>query len=527
MKSIQTKIMSVIILGMVILTIVITAVSAIYISDILETDSDIITEAVSDREALGINEVLNHVISSAHMMETYMQATIESAESIADEGMRDIYTAKAKEMFFNIAQNTEGVIAFYFRYNPELAGPKEGFFVSALAGGKELIERDTTDLTDWQNAPHELVGWYADPVTLGKPIWSTKYHNQSSSTKSISYVVPFYKDFNLCGVIGIEVDSSVITSLVDNISVYENGFAYLKSNDGMIYYSPVSAHLLDKTHTNHGFAEEHNTLENGMELVIHADYSDIQHDSYSVMFVILGSAALILVVFILLTYYTTSRIVKPLELLAKSAEELAEGSTEVNPVCNTNDEIGVLAKAISLASDKIRNYRKHINAIAYRDSLTGVKNSTAYNDATQDIDKRIKEDKFATFSVVVADVNMLKATNDEFGHDAGNQLLVSASRLICSTFKRSPVFRIGGDEFVAILENDDYQNRYELMSEINEKYHELPDKVANDKVDVTVACGISDFTPGMDSCFADVFNRADAAMYIRKQNMKCKLQKEE
>jgi diguanylate cyclase (GGDEF)-like protein len=119
---------------------------------------------------------------------------------------------------------------------------------------------------------------------------------------------------------------------------------------------------------------------------------------------------------------------------------------------------------------------------------------------------------------------MLKMTNDTYGHEAGNQLLVSASRLICSTFKRSPVFRIGGDEFLVILENDDFENRFDLMNEINEKYHENPDMVANNQVAVTVACGISDFILGADSSFEDVVNKADAAMYARKQQMKRNLE---
>jgi diguanylate cyclase (GGDEF)-like protein len=327
----------------------------------------------------------------------------------------------------------------------------------------------------------------------------------------------------LCGVIGIEVDSSEITSLVDDISVYDNGFAYLVGTDEEIYYTPVDDHLMDQAHTDHGFAEEHDTLVNGMELVIHADYSDIQRDSYHVMFIILGCAVLILLAFILLSYWMSKRIVKPLELLAKSAEELAEGNANVDISCNTNDEIGVLAKALSITSEKLCNYRKHINSVAYRDSLTGVKNSTAYNDTRVVMEQRIKNGEISAFSVVVADVNMLKMTNDTYGHEAGNQLLVSASRLICSTFKRSPVFRIGGDEFLVILENDDFENRFDLMNEINEKYHENPDMVANNQVAVTVACGISDFILGADSSFEDVVNKADAAMYARKQQMKINL----
>ena len=524
MKSIRTKILTVGILGMLVLAIAITTVSVVYIGQILDRDSDIITETVSGTEALKINEVLGHVVTSAQMMETYMQATIESAESLSDVSRRNEYTERAKDMFFNIARNTDGVVAFYFRYNPDIAGPKDGFFVNSYAGGKELVERDTTDLTDWQNAPYETVSWYADAVTRGEPVWSTQYHNQSLSDASISYVLPFYKNYKLCGVIGIEIDATIVTDLVKEISVYNNGFAYLIGTDGEIYYSPVGDHMIDKTHTDHGYAEEHKLLDNGMELVIHADYDDIQSDRYYVILIILLCTALIVAGYVVFIIFMTNKIVHPLQLLAKSAESLADGGAEVDISCNTNDEIGVLAEAMRVTSSKLRSYMKHINALAYRDALTGVKNRTAYDEAVEVFDERIDTEDELEFAVVVADINMLKETNDTYGHDVGNQLLISASRLICSTFKHSPVFRIGGDEFVVILENEDFENRYTLIREINEVYHKTPDKVGSGEVSVTVACGLSDYVSNLDSSFEAVFNRADAQMYICKQQMKGKNQ---
>ena len=54
------------------------------------------------------------------------------------------------------------------------------------------------------------------------------------------------------------------------------------------------------------------------------------------------------------------------------------------------------------------------------------------------------------FAITILDVNDLKKVNDNEGHKAGDQFIRDACRIICTTFKRSPVFRVGGDEFAVL-----------------------------------------------------------------------------
>lgn len=66
----------------------------------------------------------------------------------------------------------------------------------------------------------------------------------------------------------------------------------------------------------------------------------------------------------------------------------------------------------------------------------------------------------ADFGIVVLDLNDLKKVNDNFGHALGNKLISTAAKTIAEVFKRSPVFRVGGDEFVVVLQN---KNRHEII----------------------------------------------------------------
>ena len=153
--------------------------------------------------------------------------------------------------------------------------------------------------------------------------------------------------------------------------------------------------------------------------------------------------------------------------------------------------------------------------LAYTDSLTGVKNTHAYIEAERNAEERIASGELKDFGLIVFDLNDLKRTNDTKGHEAGDELIREASRTICDHFKHSPVFRIGGDEFVAILEGEDFENRKELLDDFNRRIEE---NLREGRV--IVASGLSEFRPGDDSGFRRVFERADRRMYGRKSVLK-------
>ena len=156
-----------------------------------------------------------------------------------------------------------------------------------------------------------------------------------------------------------------------------------------------------------------------------------------------------------------------------------------------------------------------VKKMAYTDSLTGVKSSHAYVETEKNVDQQIANDQIHEFGVIVFDLNGLKKINDTKGHDAGDHYIQDASRMICRQFKHSPVFRIGGDEFVVFLEGEDYINRKKLLEEFDDQI-ELNLRSRN----VVVATGMAVFRRGHDNSFRRVFERADQRMYDRKGVLK-------
>ena len=169
-------------------------------------------------------------------------------------------------------------------------------------------------------------------------------------------------------------------------------------------------------------------------------------------------------------------------------------------------------------NDKIDRIVHEVGVVqnaAYKDPLTGVKNKLAYLDAVKNIESRVAEQKLAKYGVVVFDVNNLKFVNDNYGHDAGDEYIKSASNMICQRFKHSPVYRIGGDEFVAILEEDDFRYRKLLVETFD---REVEENLMDGKV--VISCGYDDYDIDKDTCYDDVFKRADKKMYARKMELK-------
>ena len=155
-------------------------------------------------------------------------------------------------------------------------------------------------------------------------------------------------------------------------------------------------------------------------------------------------------------------------------------------------------------------------ALANTDSLTGVKSKHAYTTHEIRMNERILRGECEDFAVAVCDVNDLKYMNDTFGHEFGDKYITDACRTICVIFKHSPVYRVGGDEFVVIIEHEDFLNRVELIA----KLRDFSDENVRTERGVVISMGVYEFVKGRDEDFSTVFRHADQLMYEDKKRLK-------
>ena len=103
--------------------------------------------------------------------------------------------------------------------------------------------------------------------------------------------------------------------------------------------------------------------------------------------------------------------------------------------------------------------------------------------------------------------------NDSNGHQAGDDYLKKGCGLICDIFRHCPVFRVGGDEFVAIVQGRSYQ----FIDKIMEVWERTNQKNAREG-DIVIAAGVARYNG--EEKLEDVFAKADALMYENKRMLK-------
>lgn len=174
---------------------------------------------------------------------------------------------------------------------------------------------------------------------------------------------------------------------------------------------------------------------------------------------------------------------------------------------SSNDEVTELSNRIKSLEDQLSEQITFVRSQAYVDGLTGLSNRTAYEDHVKQLDDEIREGR-AAFTVAVVDLNGLKEINDCYGHEQGDKAISKVARALKETFGDARLYRIGGDEFIVIVEG--------AYPEIIARLEEV-DRLLGEQDEVSVAKGYAVFVPDDDEGYRQVFNRADNAMYDDKK----------
>jgi len=228
------------------------------------------------------------------------------------------------------------------------------------------------------------------------------------------------------------------------------------------------------------------------------------------------SVAVSLVCSIYFIVKLTKKIVDPLKKLTKITGQYAQGNWSDTFISDTGDEIQELSESISIMAETTKSHIETIHYHAMTDSLTGLKNKNCYLSYT----RRYKEEndpQHQEYAVVVFDINYLKITNDKYGHETGDELIKLAGQYICKAFPHSPVFRIGGDEYISIFEGDAYCSREALCRQFEEGMKDLPPFIG--ELYLSISYGIA-CHPADGSTYDEVFKCADERMYAYKKKMK-------
>ena len=197
-------------------------------------------------------------------------------------------------------------------------------------------------------------------------------------------------------------------------------------------------------------------------------------------------------------------------LILKEGEELSARELQI-----INESMVVLADSLHRALEYEELFQR-----ASTDALTGLANRRVFEDRIVGlIDSANRYNNPLT--MLSLDLDRFKDINDNLGHQAGDDVLVRVAKILSSTVRSTDLLvRMGGDEFLIILENTDQESAIILAERLVRKVNEL-DIWANDQVKLGVSIGCAQLRKG--ESLKEWMERTDDYLYHAKDDGKARV----
>lgn len=152
------------------------------------------------------------------------------------------------------------------------------------------------------------------------------------------------------------------------------------------------------------------------------------------------------------------------------------------------------------------------------DSLTGLNNRRYLQECYSHVCAGSLRRK-KSIGILMCDIDYFKQVNDTYGHDAGDEILQQASRIIQDNVRKADlVFRFGGEEFLVMLIDVDPEESIKVAEKIRTAFESREFIFGKgEKIRKTISIGVSEF-PGDEETFWKVVKFADVALYSAKEN---------
>lgn len=437
--------------------IICSLISSAFIGSMCISNSRIMSNTDAEKELIltcentgtDINALISRVEQSVNTLSKIAMDHLDFSQMPDNPEYVENYTAEMMDMFLTFAENTDGAITAYIRYNPDFTDPTSGIFYSRQNINEPFESIAPTDFTMYEKDDLAHVGWYYIPVANGAPLWMDPYLNENINIYMISYVVPLYVDGVSVGIIGMDIDFGQITDIADDINVFNNGYAFITSSTGSVLHhksietgtmlsdynggelAPMNKFLEDKNNQNSeilrytldgkDYSMAFIVLDNGMRLSLTAEHNEIVARANEITYKILGFFLFGLIISIVLGFIISSNIANPINKLTGIIKKTADMDlhvTEIDPkLINRKDETGIMARAIRDMRTALRDMIDNMSRIKnnldenmeYLDSVMQENNNMAEDNSatTQEIASGIQE-VAENSSRIVDNINAIK-----------------------------------------------------------------------------------------------------------------------
>lgn len=442
MKSIKTKIIISIIACTLLSSVPIGLLS---MKNVYETSNESAEKEMTLTCRNAKNEIDAQIAQIEQSVDTLSSVALERLEF--SKFRNRLYVEQYSEDLFSdllkSAENTAGTICAYVRYNPDITEPTSGIFLTRNSVAEDFESTVPTDFSVYEKTDLEHVGWYYIPVENGAPIWMNPYLNGNVNIYMISYVVPLYEDGESVGIIGMDIDFSQLTDMVDSAKAFETGYAFLYKEDGTIMYHPefengttmesagfdayTREFLCDAA--NEGTLWTYSvggvkksvvfyTLDNGMSLALTAPNSEITANAVSLSSALLVICVVCLLICIVLAIFLSFNIAGPITKITKIIRQTAdlnfERTATGDRLTKRKDETGIMAGAVG---DMRKVFRELVGDIT--EAETTIVADMDKLDAIMQTNSEMAEDNSATTQEMAAGMEETTASTTVISGNIG------------------------------------------------------------------------------------------------------------
>ncbi|NTS78351.1 EAL domain-containing protein [Catenovulum sp. SM1970] len=179
----------------------------------------------------------------------------------------------------------------------------------------------------------------------------------------------------------------------------------------------------------------------------------------------------------------------------------------------TNDINGYIGSIVDMT--ELKSAQIELEKLAYYDPLTNLPNRRFFRDHLHFMLQAVRKND-SGLAVMMLDLDHFKKVNDSLGHDAGDELLIQIAKCIRnSVFEEDVVSRMGGDEFMLLLNNNDGGKTVEAIAERILAAIKQPISLFDHDLQVSASIGIATF-PEDASSVEGLIKNADMALYKAK-----------
>lgn len=545
MKSIRRGFVLLSLISILVAVLVVGSISTVIVIDSSTRYAATLLNLTCENEVKDLDKLVEGIEDSVEVEASFAEDRAESLEQFVNDGAyRESYTHEIEALFSDIARDTEGAVSFYFHYDEDLLGAPDGFRYDFDVQKNAFVPAQVLDFSKYSRED-PLVASYYQAKSTGQALWTAPTDTVREGVMTVGYIVPVYCDGTCIGVLGMDLDFDIIVKKVSEITLFDTGYAYLTDELGRVLYHPAIEYgvslitgdeddvpevdrsiisgttgdeILSYDYQGHEKNLTIRTMQNGMRLCLSADSAEIHATRNELVILIVCATAIIGVIVVVVSLFVSRRMLRPLNDLTEAAKQVASGNLDVEILSSETAEVKSLIESYQKTVKDLKDQMAIIDDMARHDGLTGLLNKTAYNERVEVIDAAIAAGEKPRFTVLMFDVDTLKEINDTYGHECGDFYIKRSVQAVGESFPSLELYRIGGDEVVAIAEGD-------ATDGVDAGVRKLAEIVEHDRATeeepwrrAAITCGYAHFRPGSETSVAEVFVRADAAMYEHKHH---------